>query len=180
MPQTREKSEIERLPTDLQTRIISRVGTQTRRGVPTFTRYHSLMERCLANGNLQAHYICGIHEYFEKNNRDVGLHHIRIAAEGSYDNAVYLYDVIMLSTGHPAIGEEMLDSLQWRVNKARADDCWRRIKRSIHRITVIQLESYITTYLNKRATITCHLDNFRSRCDECFYYKQIAKKKFIA
>ncbi|KAG2295345.1 hypothetical protein Bca52824_042014 [Brassica carinata] len=64
----------------------------------------------------QAHYIRGIHEYFEKNNIDVGLHHIRIAAEGSYDNTVYLYGVIMLSTGHPTIGEEMLNSLQWRVN----------------------------------------------------------------
>ncbi|KAH0934086.1 hypothetical protein HID58_011203 [Brassica napus] len=101
----------------------------------TFNRYHILMERCLASCNLHAHYIHGIHEYFENQNRDVGLDHIRIAAEGFYDNAIYLYGIIMLCSGEPAIGEAMLDSLQWRENKSRADNCWRRIKRSIHGIT---------------------------------------------
>lgn len=138
------------------------------------------MEHCLASGNVQAHYIRGIHEYFKKNKRDVGLQHIRFAAEGSYDNAIYLYGIIMLCTGQPTIGEAMVDSLQWRVNKARADRCWRRIKRSIHGITVTQLESYMTAYLNKRATITCHQENLCNRCDECCYYKQIAKFVFIA
>ncbi|WZZ07306.1 hypothetical protein YC2023_093227 [Brassica napus] len=89
----------------------------------TFNRYHILMERCHASCNLHAHYIHGIHEYFENQNRDVGLDHIRIAAEGFYDNAIYLYGIIMLCSGEPAIGEAMLDSLQWRENKARADNC---------------------------------------------------------
>ena len=74
----------------------------------------------------------------------------------------YLYGVIMLSKGETAIGQAMLDTLRWRENKRRADACWRRIKRSLHGITVTTLESYMTNYLNTRATITCHWDKFTS------------------
>ncbi|KAF8088669.1 hypothetical protein N665_0532s0032 [Sinapis alba] len=67
-------------------------------------RYKELMERCIANGNLQAHYIHGIQEYFHHNNIDAGLQHLRIAAEGLYDVAIYLYGIIMFCRGEPVIG----------------------------------------------------------------------------
>ncbi|WZY78889.1 hypothetical protein YC2023_025273 [Brassica napus] len=53
-------------------------------------RYQSLMAKCLASGNLQAHYVQGIKQYFRYNNVDAGLPHLKFAAEGSYDNTVYL------------------------------------------------------------------------------------------
>lgn len=37
-------------------------------------RYNDLMERCLAAGNLEAHYVRGIHENFHKNNTTGACH----------------------------------------------------------------------------------------------------------
>ncbi|CAN7088686.1 unnamed protein product [Brassica rapa subsp. narinosa] len=112
------------------------------------------MAKCLASGNLQAHYVQGIKQYFRYNNVDAGLPHLKFLRQHCLPN--YLYGVIMLSKGETAIGQAMLDTLRWRENKRRADACWRRIKRSLHGITVTTLESYMTNYLNTRATITCH------------------------
>ncbi|KAJ4901756.1 hypothetical protein Rs2_15707 [Raphanus sativus] len=137
------------------------------------------MARCLASGNLQAHYIRGIQEYFHHDNQLGGLPHLQIAAEGNYKKAVYLYGMIMLCTGEPTIGKAMLDSLGWREKKARADRVWQRIKRSLHGVRVLQLESYMTAYFTTRATITCHPHNNGERCDDCFYYKQIEKFVFM-
>ncbi|KAF8096418.1 hypothetical protein N665_0309s0044 [Sinapis alba] len=145
----------------------------------SLTRYNDLMDRCLASGNLHAHYIRGIQEYFHNNNVDEGLPHLRTAAEGLYDNAIYLYGIIMLCRGETAVGQSMLDSLGWRENKKHADTCWKRIKRSIHGIKVIRLPSYTTAFMTTRATITCHPDNISDRCDTCYYYKQITKFVFI-
>lgn len=98
----------------------------------TLNRYHDLMERCLTSGNVHAHYIRGILQYFENNNPDgglphlflkEGLPHLRIAAEGSYNNAIYLYGLVKLCSGEPAIGRAMIDSLAWREKKARVDRC---------------------------------------------------------
>lgn len=60
------------------------------------------MERCLASGNLEAHYVRRIQEYFHKNNIDGGLQHLRIAFKGLYDNAIYLYGKTMLCMGELA------------------------------------------------------------------------------
>ncbi|KAG2314681.1 hypothetical protein Bca52824_017803 [Brassica carinata] len=97
----------------------------------------------------------------------------------SYQKAVYLYGIIKLCSGEPAIGRAMIDSLGWMENKARVDNCWRRIKQSLHGVRVLQLQSYTATYWNTKATITCHPDNVEERCDNCFYYKQITKFVFI-
>ncbi|CAH8326265.1 unnamed protein product [Eruca vesicaria subsp. sativa] len=43
--------------------------------------YKELMDRCLAAGNFQAHYIRGIQEYFHNNDIGVGFPHLKIAAE---------------------------------------------------------------------------------------------------
>ncbi|KAL0734033.1 hypothetical protein Bca4012_010243 [Brassica carinata] len=127
------------------------------------------MERCLASGNVQAHYVRRIIEYFENDNVAGGLPHLRISSEGSYQKAVYLYGIIKLCSGEPAIGRAMIDSLGWM----------ERIKQSLHGVRVLQLQSYTATYWNTRATITCHPDNVEERCDNCFYYKQITKFVFI-
>lgn len=145
----------------------------------TRTRYHDVMDRCLASGNLQAHYVRGIMEYFHNNNRTGGLQHLQISAEGSYKKAVYLYGIIQLCSGEPAIGQAMIDSLGWMENKARVDKCWRKIKESLHGVRVLRLQSYTATYLSTRATITCHRDKIEERCNTCFYYKQITKFVFM-
>ncbi|WZY87300.1 hypothetical protein YC2023_033684 [Brassica napus] len=121
------------------------------------------MENCLASGNLQAHYVRGIQQYFHHQNINGGLLHLQIAAEGSYEKAVYLYGVIMLAKGETAIGQAILDTLGWRQSKNRADRCWRRVKRSLHGIRVTRLESYMTAYRNTRETIACHRDNIHER-----------------
>ncbi|CAH8356135.1 unnamed protein product [Eruca vesicaria subsp. sativa] len=54
-------------------------------------RYKDLMDLSLAAGNIEAHYVCGIQEYFHKNNTTVGLSHLKIAAQGSYDNGIYTF-----------------------------------------------------------------------------------------
>nr|VDD29710.1 unnamed protein product [Brassica oleracea] len=151
MAGNRALSNLELMPTDIQTEIISRVARHSRRAVRNLLaavpplapsaavpivyrnlnihpltvhpraalhRYQSLMENCLASGNLQAHYVRGIQQYlvghynyFHYNNVHGGLPHLQIAAEGSYEKAVYLYGVIMLSKGETAIGQAMLDTL---------------------------------------------------------------------
>ncbi|CAG7885812.1 unnamed protein product, partial [Brassica rapa] len=193
MAGNRDLSNLELMPIDMQTEIISRIARHSRRAVrnllaaepqyPPLTfhpraalqRYQSLMENCLASGNLQAHYVRGIQQYFHHQNINGGLLHLQIAAEGSYEKAVYLYGVIMLAKGETAIGQAILDTLGWRQSKNRADRCWRRVKRSLHGIRVTRLESYMTAYRNTRETIACHRDNIHERCDTCYYYKQLTK-----
>ena len=46
--------------------------------------------------------------------------HLQIAAQGLYDNVIYLYGIIMLSKGDPTIRKPLLNSLGWIENKAGA------------------------------------------------------------
>ncbi|CAH8325593.1 unnamed protein product [Eruca vesicaria subsp. sativa] len=144
----------------------------------TLTIYKDLMERCLNAGNVQAHYIRGLQEYFHHNNIAAGLPHIKIAAEGLYDNTIYLYALIMMCSGQQEIGRTMLDSLGWRTNKKRADTCWRNIKKSLHGVQVITLDTTTDAYREAREPITCHRYQMRVRCEHCYYYKQIYKFTF--
>ncbi|KAF8096735.1 hypothetical protein N665_0302s0009 [Sinapis alba] len=202
MASNRRLSRLETLPDEILTDIISRVAKISRTDVrnimaasPELARaaahprvyknlnlhsltIHPLATRCLGNGNSEAHYIRGIVEYLHRSHIAVGLLHLRTAAEGFYDNAIYLYGVIMLSRGEPVIGQQLLDTIGWREDKRRADTCWRKIKRSIYGIEVIILQCYITNYVNTRATITCHRDNMEEWFDAC-YYKQMTKFVFI-
>ncbi|WZZ74632.1 hypothetical protein YC2023_086002 [Brassica napus] len=86
--------------------------------------------------NPLAHYLRGMQEYFQNENIPAGLALLQIAAQGSYDNAIYLYGIIMLCRGDPDIGKPLLDSLGWRENKARSDACWQSIKTSLHGVMV--------------------------------------------
>ncbi|WZZ64475.1 hypothetical protein YC2023_075845 [Brassica napus] len=138
-----------------------------------------LMDRCLAAGNLKAHYIRGIQEYFHKNNTSVGLSHIKIAAQGLYDNGIYLYGMIMLCRGEEEEGKAMMEKLCWRQNTGRADRSWKNIKRSLHGVNIATLDTYLTAYATTRATIKCHRDDINVRCATCFYYKQITKFVFF-
>lgn len=44
------------------------------------------MDLCLSAGNLEAHYLRGMQEYFQKENIAEGLAHLQIAEQGLYDN----------------------------------------------------------------------------------------------
>ncbi|KAL0723588.1 hypothetical protein Bca4012_038187 [Brassica carinata] len=138
-----------------------------------------LIDRCVGAGNLEAHYLRGMQEYFQKENITEGLAHLQIAAQDLYDNAIYLYDIIMLSRGEPAIGKPLLDSLGWREDKTQSDNCWKNIKTSIHGVAVTRFEIYMLTYRATKATITCHRDSIATRCDTCYYFKQMKKIVFI-
>lgn len=48
---------------------------------------------------MEAHYIKGIQQYFHKKNTQTGLEYLKIAAEDSYDDGIYLYGIIMLCMG---------------------------------------------------------------------------------
>ncbi|KAL0794222.1 hypothetical protein Bca101_065599 [Brassica carinata] len=140
--------------------------------------YQNLMDLCLSAGNLEAHYLRGMQEYIQKENITEWFVHLQIAAQGLYDNAIYLYGIIMLSRGKPAIGKLLSDSLGWIGNKARADACWKNIKTSIHGVEVTRFEIYMTTYRGTRTTRTCHRDNITYMCDTCYYLKQMNKISF--
>ncbi|XP_019101849.1 PREDICTED: F-box protein At2g35280-like [Camelina sativa] len=84
------------------------------------TKYQDLMEKCIASENVQALYIKGIQEYFHKNNTETGLKHLKKAAEGSYDNNIYLYGNVKFCRGDIAEGKFWLDKLGWKQNKQRA------------------------------------------------------------
>ncbi|CAH2064690.1 unnamed protein product [Thlaspi arvense] len=143
----------------------------------TLHQYEKLMEKCLENGNAEAHYIEGIKEYFYYNNITTGLHHLQATAEGSYDNGIYLYGIIMLCRGQTEEGKNYLDLLGWQKCKRRADRCWRNIQRSLHVIPVIKWEIYRTSLRNIKPSRRCKLNDMDTRCNKCYYYKQM--KKFM-
>ncbi|CAH8285230.1 unnamed protein product [Eruca vesicaria subsp. sativa] len=150
----------------------------TTKSLTNILPYHNLLNLSLSVGNLEALYLRGMEEYFKNENITQGLEYLHLAAQGFYDNAIYLYGIIMLSRGHPAIGIPMLDSLNWRDDKARSDVCWQNIKTSLHGVQVKRLDIYITTYKATRATIACHRNDMR-RCEACYYFKQMKRFIFI-
>lgn len=142
--------------------------------------FRDLMDRCLASGNIQAHYVQGIHEYF-CNNTINGMHHLRVSAGGSYADGV-----IMLCRGERAVGHAYIYMLGWRESPTKLDECWRRIKTSLHGIVVARLPVYMTTYQETRAAITslcqrnlrklepperCHVNDMDNYCELCLCYK---------
>ncbi|ESQ44825.1 hypothetical protein EUTSA_v10003388mg, partial [Eutrema salsugineum] len=80
-------------------------------------KYNQLMERCLLNGNAEAHYIKGIQEYFHRNNTNIGLQHLKSTAQGSYKKNMYLYGIIMLCRGETEEGKAYLDKLGCKKNR---------------------------------------------------------------
>ncbi|KAL0722953.1 hypothetical protein Bca4012_037552 [Brassica carinata] len=137
--------------------------------------YKDLMAKCLEAGNPEAHYVKGVQEYFHHNNTVVGLHHLHLATKGSFQNAFYLYGIVMLCREEMEVGQEMFDKLAWRQCKATTDKCWQDIKRTFHGIRVERLPCYIETLKSVKATIRCHPEAKMNRCDSCFLYKQMRK-----
>ncbi|CAH2060868.1 unnamed protein product [Thlaspi arvense] len=137
----------------------------------TLHQYDKLMEKCLENGNAEAHYIKGIKEYFYYNNITTRLHHLHAAAEGSYGNGIY--------RGENGQGQTYLDKLAWKQSKSKADQCWRNIKRSLHGVRVKRLACYKISLRNAKATIMCNRRDMENRCQHCYYYKQMVKFVFI-
>ncbi|KAF8049880.1 hypothetical protein N665_2102s0003 [Sinapis alba] len=141
----------------------------------SINHFRSLMDRCLASGNVQAHYVRGIQEYFHNTDTVTGIYHLRVSAEGSYADAVYLYGMIMLCSGARDVGHAYIDMLGWRDSPVKVDECWGRIKTSLHGIVVTRLPVYMTTYKETRRGITCHRNNIGRRCEQCFYFRQMQK-----
>lgn len=140
--------------------------------------YKQLMERCLASGNIEAHYIKGIQAYFQENNTITGLEHLKISADGLYDDAIYLYGILMLCRGQTIEGISYLDKLEWEKDKSRGDRCWRHIKRSLQGMTFIRKRCYITSLRNNKPNRRCNLNDMDTRCNKCYYYKQM--RKFVS
>ncbi|XP_010495578.1 PREDICTED: F-box protein At2g35280-like [Camelina sativa] len=142
-------------------------------------KYQDLMEKTIANGNVEAHYIKGIQEYFQKNNIEEGLAHLKKAAEGTYENAVYLYGIVQLCRGDIAEGKLWLDKLGWKENMAKGDQCWKDIKKLLHRVNVRKLDCYNNTLGEVRPTVNCSLNDMENKCEQCYYLKQMIKFVFF-
>ena len=147
----------------------------TEHPLTSLTSYTDLMSRCLQAGNPEAHYVKGIQEYFHHKNTVEGLYHLHLATKGSYQNAFYLYGIVMLCRGEMEIGKNIFEKLEWQHCKTTAENCWKDIKRSLHGIHVETLPCYIATLKTVKATITCHPCTKMSRCNSCFFYKQMRK-----
>ncbi|KAL0731215.1 hypothetical protein Bca4012_027309 [Brassica carinata] len=50
------------------------------------SNYQDLIDRCVAAGNLEAHYLRGMQEYFQKENITEGLAHLQIALGFEHTN----------------------------------------------------------------------------------------------
>ncbi|KAL1202768.1 F-box protein [Cardamine amara subsp. amara] len=137
--------------------------------------YTQLMERCLESGNMEAHYIKGIQQYFQHNNTNIGLEHLKKSADGLYADSIYLYGIIMTCRGQLEEGRTYLDKLEWKKNTARGDRCWRHIKRSLRGMTFLRKRRYLTTIRNNKPTRLCNLNDMDTRCHKCYYYKQMLK-----
>lgn len=69
----------------------------------------------------------------------------------------------MLSRRDTHVGQKKFDKLEWQLNKTRADNCYKRFHKLLHRVRVTRLECYSTNYMNIRTRITCHRNNVYSR-----------------
>ncbi|WZZ13778.1 hypothetical protein YC2023_106867 [Brassica napus] len=124
MAGNRDLSNLELMPIDMQTEIISRVARHSRRAVrnllaavPPLARSAAvpIVYRNLNIHPLTVHSRAALQRYQSlMENVNGGLLHLQIAAEGSYEKAVSLYGVIMLAKGETVIGQAMLDTLGWR------------------------------------------------------------------
>lgn len=144
----------------------------------TIDNYGCILKKCRDNGNAQAHYIEGIIQYFRCDNTNKGLIHLEQAANGLYDDGIYLYGLLLLCTGNIEEGKNKLNSLGWETNTARADTCWRNIRKSLHGITVLIKPRYRTNMQRLEPPETCHLNDMDNRCNECYHYKQL--KMFVS
>lgn len=142
-------------------------------------RYKDLMAKTLAHGNAEAHYIKGILEYLHRDNIDVGLQHLKEAADGSYTDSIYLYGIIMLCRGQMEEGKTYLDKLEWQQSMEIGDRCWQNIKRSLHGVRVRRLPIYMETIVAMSAIIMCNINEMENRCQHCYYYKQMTKFVFV-
>ncbi|CAA7059787.1 unnamed protein product [Microthlaspi erraticum] len=145
----------------------------------TVHMYKDIMERALASGNVEAHYIKAIVEYFHNDNQEAGLHFLKVAAQGSYTDGIYLYGIILCCRGQMEEGTAYLDSLGWRENMAKGDRTWKSIKRTLHGVQVRELPIYKETLYEIGLTLTCEEEDIRIRCDDCYYFKQMAKFVFM-
>ncbi|CAA7059784.1 unnamed protein product [Microthlaspi erraticum] len=139
--------------------------------------FEKLMEKCADGGNVEAHYVKGIREYFLQNNVAVGLNHLKKAADGGYDDGIYLYVILMLCNGETVEGKTYLDKLEWTRNMARGDKCWRNVRRSLEAILVIRKNKYVTMLKASRPRKECKVNDMDTRCEKCYYYKQM--KMFV-
>ncbi|XP_010474573.1 PREDICTED: F-box protein At2g35280-like [Camelina sativa] len=95
------------------------------RPLAAISKYQDLMVKCIASGNVEAHYIKGIQEYVHNNNTKEELEHLKKAVEGNYANSIYLYGIVKLCRGDTKEGQQWLDKLGWKENKAKGDQCWK-------------------------------------------------------
>ncbi|KAL0864577.1 hypothetical protein Bca101_043695 [Brassica carinata] len=135
------------------------------------------MKKCRDHGNPQAHYIESIIEYFHCNNTNKGLFHLEQAANGLYDDGIYLYGLLLLCTGKIEEGKNKIATLGWETDTARSDTSWKNIRQSLQGINVLIKARYHTNMQRVKPEDTCHLNDMENRCEKCYHYKQM--KRFV-
>ncbi|XP_019099685.1 PREDICTED: F-box protein At2g35280-like, partial [Camelina sativa] len=142
-------------------------------------QYVPLMKKTLAKNNLDAHYIKGIIRYFLLTNSVTGLHHLGVSANAGKLEVIYLYAII-LCRGRVVEGKKYLNKLKWTEDTTLVNNCWKKIKISLHGIRVARKRCYLTSLRHMKPTATfCHLKDMKTTCGRCFYYKQMYKFIFM-
>ncbi|KAG2307055.1 hypothetical protein Bca52824_026803 [Brassica carinata] len=91
------------------------------------TKHARLKEKCLENGNPEAHYIEGVLRYFVHKDKHKGLRHLRESSMVNNTNGTYLYGLLMLALGHYHKGKKYLDKLEWKESLSTSDACLERL-----------------------------------------------------
>ncbi|CAG7867700.1 unnamed protein product [Brassica rapa] len=96
------------------------------------------MGLCLEHNNPEAHYIEGVNQFFFRKRRVKGLRHLCRSAKGKYDKGTYLCAILMLCTGKIKEGKRVLDTLDWEHTLSTSERSWRKIKKLLVFIVLIQ------------------------------------------
>ncbi|XP_013673860.1 F-box protein At2g35280-like [Brassica napus] len=139
------------------------------------TEHERLKERCLENGNTEAHYIEGVLQFFVQKDIQIGLIHLRKAATGNNPTGMYLYGLLMLAEGHTHSGKKYLDKLKWKKERRVSDNCWERIKNSLSEIPVPMKQRYFNNMVNLYPQSKCDPENLAKVCKKCYYFKRLTQ-----
>ncbi|KAJ4867348.1 hypothetical protein Rs2_03310 [Raphanus sativus] len=131
--------------------------------------YGKLMEQLLAADNLAAHYVKGIREYFLFDNQSLGLHHLRIASNGSHREATYLYGLLRMALGMVDEGKKIISELSEDVGVASVEKIWVKVQKSISDLPLRLKDEYVATYMKMKPDVNCHPAEVDTVCSGCFH-----------
>ncbi|CAH8363688.1 unnamed protein product [Eruca vesicaria subsp. sativa] len=112
----------------------------------------TVIDKCLAQYNIKAHYIEGIMQFLYLDNPNDGLLHLHKSADGVYVSGSVIYGVLMLFLGHMYEGKKYLDFLEWKTNINRINKPWSRIKKSLRRVNIMLPKEHNETRVTGKLT----------------------------